>query len=239
VTYSKTGYFGYAGGGKDGAIVDMWLASRFTTAPSQDTQPPGSTPDAGPVTTGETYGGPGAYTITGITAQADYYVRVQYGGHTYWTECSAGSLAGAGGTSLSYYSGSISGTVSLPGTSVTTIMSSASLATGIWLVNAGFLIQSQAHPVGYCEVWAAAGTATVTFTGQASAQVGSLAAVQNAGSSTAEMAPLSFVATVTTAGTIAFNSRPEASGDNMAAVANSGTRYPTDVVSGYTAVKIG
>lgn len=93
--YSKSGYFGYAGGGKDGAIVDMWMASRFGSAPAQDTAPPSGSPDAGPVTTGVNFGGPGAYTVTGIATLSDYYIRAQYGGHAYWTLCSANDLAGA------------------------------------------------------------------------------------------------------------------------------------------------
>ncbi len=94
MSFAKQGYFGYAGGGKDGAIVDMWLASRFATFPSMNSPPPAGTPDAGPVTTGETFGGPGAYYISGIAVEADYYIRSQYGGNTYWSGCPKYSLIG-------------------------------------------------------------------------------------------------------------------------------------------------
>jgi hypothetical protein len=114
VTYTKNGYFGYAGGGKNGAVVDMWIASRFGGTPPQENQaPPGPTPDAGPVTTANTFGGPGSYYITGITQLVDYYVRIQYGGNTYWNEAPANTLGGAppGGGGIS--------SVSSPDSSIT------------------------------------------------------------------------------------------------------------------------
>jgi len=98
-TYTKSGSFGWAGGGKSGAVVDLWAATRFGVYPPvQDQSPPGGLPDAGPVTTGITYGSPGAYLITGIPVVQDYCIRIQYGGHTYWGECSAASLGGQPGT---------------------------------------------------------------------------------------------------------------------------------------------
>jgi hypothetical protein len=93
MTLTKTGYFGFAGGGKDGAIVDAWLATRFPSPPEMNSQPPAGAPDAGPVTTGINYGGPGAYILT-MTLVADYYIRVQYGGNAYWSECAAATISG-------------------------------------------------------------------------------------------------------------------------------------------------
>lgn len=93
-TYSLSGYFGYAGGGKNGATVDLWATSRFTGFPPENEAPPSGSPDAGPVTTSDAFGGPGAYLITGIPTVQDYYVRIQYGGNTYWGERSAASLGG-------------------------------------------------------------------------------------------------------------------------------------------------
>jgi hypothetical protein len=94
-TYAYAGNFGYAGGGKGGATVDMWLASRFSGFPAENQAPPSGSPDAGPVTTGTNYGGPGGFYISGIATIADYYIRVQYGGNTYWAACSANDLIGA------------------------------------------------------------------------------------------------------------------------------------------------
>ena len=96
-TYSKSGSFGWAGGGKSGAIVDLWLASRFSGPPAENQAPPSGSPDAGPVTTGATFGNPGAYIITGIATLADYYVRIQYGGQTFWGAAPASSLGGGTG----------------------------------------------------------------------------------------------------------------------------------------------
>lgn len=94
-TYNKSGSFGYAGGGKAGAIVDLWATSRFSAFPVQNEGPPdGNPPDAGPVTTGSDFGNPGGFNVTGITTIQDYYIRIQYGGQTFWGECPAGTLSG-------------------------------------------------------------------------------------------------------------------------------------------------
>ena len=93
-TYTKQGYFGYAGGGKNGATVDLWAASRFSGFPAENDTPPVGSPDAGPVVTADTFGGPGGYYIAGIATVEDYFVRVQYGGNTYWSLCPAGTLGG-------------------------------------------------------------------------------------------------------------------------------------------------
>lgn len=128
MTLSKSGYFGFAGGGKDGAVVDMWLASRFTSPPQENQAPPGSTPDAGPVTTSTAFGGPGAYIITNLVSE-DYYIRVQYGDNTYWGSASAGSIAGAGSSTAVPWS-----IDPASNNGVTRIRSS----TGNFLNNAGF-----------------------------------------------------------------------------------------------------
>ena len=96
MTLTKSGYFGYAGGGKNGAVVDAWLASRFVGAPAEDSSPPTGTADAGPVTTTIAFGGPGSYLLT-MPSAADYYIRIQYGNHAYWSFCSAGSIGGQSG----------------------------------------------------------------------------------------------------------------------------------------------
>ena len=96
-TYSKSGSFGWAGGGKSGAIVDLWAAARVGGFPVENEAPPSGSPDAGPVTTGSIYGNPGGYLITGVPSIQDYYVRVQYGGQTFWGACPAATLGGQSG----------------------------------------------------------------------------------------------------------------------------------------------
>lgn len=100
-TYSLAGAFGWAGGGKSGATVDIWGTSRFSGPPAENQAPPSGTPDAGPVTTGASFGSPGAFEITGITVLQDYYVRIQYGGNTYWGTRTMGSLGGQSSEDIS------------------------------------------------------------------------------------------------------------------------------------------
>lgn len=93
MSLTKRGYFGWAGGGKDGAVVDAWLASRFGVAPSEGSPPPDINPaDGGPVTTADAFGGPGAFTIA-VPVYADYWLRFQYGGIITWSFCPKGSLS--------------------------------------------------------------------------------------------------------------------------------------------------
>jgi hypothetical protein len=95
MTLSTSGYFGWAGGGKNGAIVDLWAQSRFGSPPQENSAPPDpDPPDAGPVTTGINFGGPGAYTISTIPSVQDYYLRIQYGGNSYWGVVSAQDISG-------------------------------------------------------------------------------------------------------------------------------------------------
>ena len=101
MTLTKSGSFGWAGGGKSGALVDLWATSRFAGMPAENQAPPSGSPDAGPVTTGENFGNPGAYLISGIATAQDYYVRVQYGGNTYWGACPSGTLGGSSGSGSS------------------------------------------------------------------------------------------------------------------------------------------
>ena len=93
----KTGYFGYAGGGKNGALVDAWLSSRFLSIPAQGANPPVGIADAGPVTTDVSTGGPGSFALA-MPYVADYWIRFRFNGDSYWTECPAGSIGGQGAT---------------------------------------------------------------------------------------------------------------------------------------------
>jgi hypothetical protein len=57
----------------NGAPVSAWLASRFTAEPAMGTAAPAGSPDAGPVTSGATYGGMGAFAID-VPDDLPYYV---------------------------------------------------------------------------------------------------------------------------------------------------------------------
>lgn len=103
--FAPTGAFALAGsfvteGGTDGATVAAYRSYRFTTAPVQDTAlPPGGGDQIGaPVTTNETYGAPGAWTLD-VPVVDDYYVVVTYptsgaGVHRYWRLYPAGMVSG-------------------------------------------------------------------------------------------------------------------------------------------------
>jgi hypothetical protein len=54
------------------------------TPPAYNASPPSGSPDAGPTTSGTTAGAPGEWQITGVTP-GDYFVRVVFGGNTYWS----------------------------------------------------------------------------------------------------------------------------------------------------------
>src|SRR5208283_4505697 len=68
----------------NGATVYAWKAQRFATAPAQNAAAPSGSADAGPVTSGTTYGSVGSYNIACPTNEA-YYIAVTYNSITYWT----------------------------------------------------------------------------------------------------------------------------------------------------------
>lgn len=96
---TKTGFFAWAGGGKNGASVDMWLVSRFVSPPAENGPPPSGDPDGGPVITDDVFGGPGAFAID-LPLVDDYYVRAVYNGVAYWSSCPAGSISGQEATDV-------------------------------------------------------------------------------------------------------------------------------------------
>ena len=68
VVSGPTGYL-------NGAQVDAWYASRFTSIPAAGDPPPAGSADAGPVLSGTNYGGPGQWRLE-VPSIAAYYVRV-------------------------------------------------------------------------------------------------------------------------------------------------------------------
>ena len=108
----QAGQFIVAENGQNGASVSAWLASRFTGGipVAQDTALPSGSPDAGPVTTGVGYGGPGFWLLD-LPTSSDYVIAIQWAGHIYYTPWSPPG-AGAGLPSwMQYGSGSPVGSV--------------------------------------------------------------------------------------------------------------------------------
>jgi hypothetical protein len=68
----------------NGAEVSAWKASRFASPPAQGAAPPAGSPDAGPVTSGLSFGGVGAFAIAVPTAES-YWLQVAYGGVNNWS----------------------------------------------------------------------------------------------------------------------------------------------------------
>lgn len=105
-------------GGQNGATVYGYKSSRFTSAPAQGAAPPDSNPpDAGPVTTGTDFGGPGAFTIQCPTWEL-YYFSITWAGVTYWqegvpilAEGSQGTLLPSGALELNWYDMDEGGTI--------------------------------------------------------------------------------------------------------------------------------
>lgn len=74
-----------AGGvAQNGAVVDLWLASRFSGTPAYNAAPPAGSPDYGPTTSGTVAGAPGEWQIPGV-AHGDFYVRMVSAGNTYYS----------------------------------------------------------------------------------------------------------------------------------------------------------
>lgn len=124
----------------------------------------------------------------------------------------------------------------VPFTALTTLLTTASIEVGTWLVNASFALESSNSTTFNSELHARVGTATAALTGQITAigngPVAGAAAVIEASQTT-----LTFVAVVTVAGTLIFEAQSDA-GDAWTAKAASGTHFVGATASGFTAVKI-
>ena len=90
MTATLSSVFGGQLGGISGVEVTAWATDRFTTPPALDAAFPSGSPTAGPVTTGDSFGGPGGWRLTVGTA-GSYYVCALFNNVRYW------SLMGTGG----------------------------------------------------------------------------------------------------------------------------------------------
>lgn len=81
-TYTYTNTFSIAGVGTNGAVVDAYKASRFSSPPALNSLPPAGSPDAA-TTTATAAGSAGAFAIALPTSE-DYYISVTFAGETNW-----------------------------------------------------------------------------------------------------------------------------------------------------------
>lgn len=114
-------------------------------------------------------------------------------------------------------------------TSFATFLTTASLAVGTWLVN--FSAAAQVSNTHTGDIKVVAGTATATFDGGTSNTMN-----LNTGSPAGGLS-LSFIATVTVAGTLAFQAVADSNATLVIQSASLETSTPN--ATGYTAVKIG
>ena len=207
-TYSKSGSFGWAGGGKGGAIVDMWAQSRFGSPPAENAAPPSGSPDGGPVTTGTAYGSPGAFTVT-VTVIQDYYLRVQYGGQSYWSAVPANDLAGApvasgvtdvtgDETSIHVVNGTTVPVVSLKaGTGDVTWSAGSTATTLVGTSNVNTVVGALANVTAKLSTATAASTYaplnSATLTGTPSLPTGTIGVTQSPGNNGTALATTAFV----------------------------------------------
>lgn len=85
-TYTIAGTFLTSIGPTSGALVDVWKLTRCAggVLPAMNAASPTGSPDAGPVTSGPTFGGPGSWLVAAPTPE-QYAVRAVYNGNTYWS----------------------------------------------------------------------------------------------------------------------------------------------------------
>lgn len=96
MSFTISDTFVTANGPASGAVVFAFKASRFSDIPTLNTPPP-STTDAGPVTTGAAFGGPGQFQIN-VNTNEPYYCSFTYNGQTTYKLYNAANFtAGAQG----------------------------------------------------------------------------------------------------------------------------------------------
>lgn len=133
-------------------------------------------------------------------------------------------------TALPYASGSLGINVNMSANTPTKIFDTASLGLGTWLVTMSTVIEMVSSSLGAIYIQAAVDSATASISGVSASEVDAVAA------NTEVSMAISFIAVVTTAGTLKLTGEvSDASGGT--ALAASAT-YSATAVTGYTAVKI-
>jgi hypothetical protein len=135
---------------------------------------------------------------------------------------------------LAQQAGVIGANVNLAQNTLTTIITTAPLAIGVWDVSVGLLVAIGAAGDSV-DVQVVNGTATAALTGQCSTTVGNGAGVGVVGY---DEAVLNFIATVTVAGTLVIQGEMAGSVTASTVLASSLTQAFVSA-SGYVATKIG
>lgn len=135
-------------------------------------------------------------------------------------------------SSLSSSSGVLGANVTLAQNTATTVMSTASLAVGTWLVNFGVTVDIVAAGTEI-DFYPTLGTATATFSGPVVAQAGYTTSI---GAGAEPTVGLSLIVTVTVAGTI--NLTGEMVGSNTSSTVLASSNQSRAGATGYAAVKI-
>lgn len=162
------------------------------------------------------------------TPATDLYVKwMRSSALTAWVYQSS-NLAVSSGGALTNASGSIASDVGFSATTLTTFLTTASLAVGTWIIHVGVNLMSSGDNEAV-DIEVANGTATATFSGQAS---NGIFILQNYSGWTLS---LDFIATVTVAGTLIVECYCGGAGNVKATSYAQGYAKAT----GYTAVKIG
>jgi fibronectin-binding autotransporter adhesin len=113
-------------GGTNDAVVYAWKASRFSGIPITASAAPSGDPDAGPVQTGQAFGGPGEVQIATPTNNEAYYIQYIYNHVNYWQLTFP--LGGGSGSQLPIYSDG-TGTISLTETAGVITLEASSTVT--------------------------------------------------------------------------------------------------------------
>ena len=140
---------------------------------------------------------------------------------------------GSGGASLLSESGSLAADVSLAQNTLTTILTTASLAVGKWLVSVSLPFETTSTNQSL-DVETVVGTATATLSGVSATSVGYVTAIANGAILDVT---LSFIATVTAAGTLVIQGEMTGSATAATILHTSKTQGYANA-AGYTAIKI-
>ena len=192
------------------------------------------TDPTGPVTDLAASGGTGPAPATTVTGPDSYGSPAVVGtGTTYARNDHDHGLPAAPAVALTNASGQLATDVSVPTTTLTTVLTTASLAVGTWLINASLYAVALNATTQQVDIKASVGTATATFSGGYAMTIGFPSQL---GKDFSAAMTCTFIATVTVAGTLVFQAYAS---DSTGATFKAATALISSPgATGYTAVKI-